>query len=36
MKEKIYHTYNKVQKWRKYLPILFTLSLFHLSSLCPD
>ena len=30
MKEKIYHTYNKVQKWRKYLPILFTLSLFHL------
>ena len=28
--EKIYNKYNKVQKWTKYLPILFTLSLFHL------
>ena len=30
MNEKRYIKYNKVQKWRKYLPILFTLSLFHL------
>ena len=29
MNKKIY-LYNKVQKWMKYLPILFTLSLFHL------
>ena len=29
MKEKIYNKYNKVEKWTKYLPILFTLSLFH-------
>ena len=30
MKEKRYNIYNKVQKWTKYLPILFALSLFHL------
>ena len=28
MKEKIYNKYNKVEKWTKYLPILFT---FHFS-----
>ena len=30
MNEKRYIKYNKVQKWTKYLPILLTLSLFHL------
>ena len=30
MNEKRYIKYNKVQKWTKYLPVLLTLSLFHL------